>query len=500
MTQAATRAGDAGAAGGSTSVPALCMLRRAMSAETPLPVYDRPPAALGTVVFLVSGFVSHVYSTLGLARRLRNIGYAVEYWAESSLRRTVTAQGFELHEISPTWACHEHLLVEGWKEGLRNIRATLRCLRAARERRRLVAHSIADLELAIGRQLSRCTPDLVLVDPMLVAYVPLLQARRLRCVLLQDKPWPGRDSLAPPPTSGFTPRDTRGARIGVTLLWAWEQILVRTRQFGNATLGWMGFYTCHQLLPAVLRHLDARQKPKARRRVAYDLYIDGLEEWVLGAPQVDLPRSRPLPQGARYVGLWPDLQRKQAHFSLPRAREGSYLLYVAMGLSMPSWRDDLALIGRIVEGLHGIPNVTVIVSAGNVKAFTALRPLSKQAHIAPFLPQLACLQQADLAIIHGGANTYRECIATSTPMLVFPRDYDQHGNAARVVRLGLGMRGSRKWDTPATIRHKVVQILEDEAFARRARALNESLRVSDPHLLESAMHAVLKTEASACAP
>ena len=464
-----------------------------MSVEAPLPVENRAPGASAFAVFFVSSFTSHVYSTLGLARRLHEMGYRVEYWGDSSIHRMVTVQGFPLHECSPTWYCHERILQGGWRAGMRDIRSTLVQLRTARERQRLLPYSITDLEMALCKQLSRCTPELMLIDPMLAAYVPLLQARGLRCVLLQDKPWPGPDPLVPPPTSHFLPRDTFIARSCMSVLWMWERVLLRLRRLVNTALGCLGFYTCQQLLPAVLEHVKKQGiVTKATRRVAYDLYLEGLEEWVLGAAETDLPRSRRLPDSVHYVGLWPDLQRKQARVRLPPVSGDSRVIYVSMGISMPDWRDDLALIHRVIEALQTIPCARVIVSAGNVKAFTALRALSKQVHIAPFLPQVTCLEQADLAVTHGGANTYRECIATNTPMLVFPRDYDQHGNAARVVRLGLGLMGSRRWDSPASIRRKAVQILEEKAFTQRVRSLNETLRRSDPDRLDCAIRTVQK--------
>jgi zeaxanthin glucosyltransferase len=469
-----------------------------MSAEALTPLESRSPSERGTIVFFVSNFTSHVYSTAGLARRLRDLGYLVEYWGDNSIQRMVAAQGFPLYEVSPTWYCYDPILQEGWKEALRDFGGTLQRLRAAHERRGLLAASIADLERALRRELSRCTPDLVLLDPMLAAYAPLLRAHHVRCALLQDKPWPGADPLVPPPTSDLVPRDTLATKQLVALSWLWERSCLRMRDFGNAFLGSLGYYTCQQLLPAVLAHIG---KPvssvKATRRVEYDLYLDGLEEWVLGAPQADLPRSSPLPREVRYIGAWPDLRRKQAPVTIRRESEDSRVVYVAMGISMPSWRDDLALLRRVVEALRTIPNVKVVVSAGNVKAFSALRDLSKQVQIAPFLPQLACLQQADLAVTHGGANTYRECIATNTPMLVFARDYDQHGNAARVEHLGLGLRGNREWDSPDIIRGKAQQILENAAFPQRVRALNESLRASDPILLDCALRTIARSIAAA---
>ncbi|MEO1788947.1 MAG: nucleotide disphospho-sugar-binding domain-containing protein, partial [Pseudomonadota bacterium] len=54
---------------------------------------------------------------------------------------------------------------------------------------------------------------------------------------------------------------------------------------------------------------------------------------------------------------------------------------------------------------------------------------------------LAALEVADAAIFHGGAGTLNECLATATPMLIYPNALDGKGNGARVVHHGLGTVG-----------------------------------------------------------
>jgi UDP:flavonoid glycosyltransferase YjiC (YdhE family) len=444
----------------------------------------------GTIVFFISGFTSHVYSTLGLARRLRELGHHVEYWGDRAIQRQILTQGFPWYEVGPTWYCYERILQRGWKSALRDPRGTWQRLREARARREGLRQSISDVEASLRRALARCVPDLVLVDPMIATYVPLLRSCGVRCVLLQDKPWPGFDPIVPPPTSSYIPRAARVTRYAVPFLWAAERLRLMLRRLGNAAIGAAGLYSYPQLAGAVLKHLgkdNSAAHAKVNRRVSYDFYIEGIEEWILGAPEQDLPRSRALPSTVRYIGAWPDLDRRQLTICLPKLEERSYLIYVAMGVSMPSWDADIALLRRIIEGLQSIPRAKLLVSAGDIRACNALRRLTKHAQISPFLPQLACLTQAHLAVTHGGANTYRECIVTNTPMLVLPRDYDQHGNAARVESLGLGLRGSRRRDTAESITRKALRILEDEGFRHRVGALNERLRASEPDLLASAL-------------
>ena len=75
-------------------------------------------------------------------------------------------------------------------------------------------------------------------------------------------------------------------------------------------------------------------------------------------------------------------------------------------------------------------------------------------------PQLAALEAADCAIFHGGAGTLNECLATATPMLVYPNALDGPGNGARIVTHGLGRVGSYD-DGEAKISSDLRALLDD---------------------------------------
>ena len=69
-------------------------------------------------------------------------------------------------------------------------------------------------------------------------------------------------------------------------------------------------------------------------------------------------------------------------------------------------------------------------------------PLSPNIHLFERVPQLAVLEQVNLAITWGGAGTIRECVNFGVPMIVFPVWSDQFGNAARVSFRNLGLQGN----------------------------------------------------------
>lgn len=430
---------------------------------------------------------------MGLARRLQARGFRVEFWGEPGSRNLVRTQRFEHYELQEAWYCHERLLPPGWPSLLARPAAAAAMLRSLRSRKRGTAAALTRFEQSLDRQLARSCPVLVILDSMLAAYLPLLHKRRVNCVLLQDKPLPLPDPLVPPPTSSLVPSNTWWGRADVRLRWGYEHVGALRRAIGSGLLGMLGAYTSEQLLKHIrsnAAHECSVMRPY--RRVSYDLHYEGAQEWVLGTPEDDFRRLAPLPAHIRYIGPCVDLERIQARSTAVNAAETERMIYVSMGTTVPRWNSDLPLLRRIIEAFGGVRGVRLAIASGNARARAALRNDFPNVHISAYLPQLSMLERADLAITHAGANAFRECIATGTAMLAFPREFDQPGNAARVMYLGLGLRGSRRFDCPQSIREKGMRVLQDTRYTERARELKATVERLEPLLLESALRAVVR--------
>jgi zeaxanthin glucosyltransferase len=444
----------------------------------------------GPVVFVVSGLTSHVLGTLGVARRLLAANVSVEYWGESLCSRLVRKQGFNFHELPGVRYCHDRVLFDGWIGLVRSPLSGLKILSALRRRRSTMHSDLSLFEQALDQQLARQVPTLAILDPLLVGYYPLLRIRGIRCVLLQDKPLPLPDPLVPPPTSGLLPADGPLSRARIAFRWALERAYCFMCRVRSEAAAAVFLYTPDNLVAAVQVRAPNSGRRSAHRRVRYDLHFADLEEWVLGAPEIEFPRERALPDNVRYIGPCVDLQRIEVGSPIARAAEARYFVYVSMGTSMPHWSTDLSLLRRVITALGGIRGIQVVISAGTMEAHRMLRTGFKNVHVSPLLPQLRLLRAADLAITHAGANAVRECIAMDTPMLAFPREYDQHGNAARIVYHGLGLRGSRSRDNAASIRKQALRILADGRFSCRVREYRTAITKSEDALFASAARSV----------
>ena len=448
-------------------------------------------ARSGTVVLLVSGLSSHVFGLLGVVRRLAAMGFAVEVWGEPSASRLVQKQGFAFQALTGVRYCHDRILFTGLAGLLRQPATVGRMFSTSRSRRASLQKDLELLSASLQTQLARVTPMLVLMDPLLVAYYPWFKSRGIRCVLLQDKPLPTPDPLVPPPTSSWIPRAGRSSRLLVGAQWALEHAADALRNVRSAIADRLGFYTSDQLISAVENEAAVPDALRARRRLSYDLYFPDQEEWVLSAPEMDYPRARALPGVVRYIGPCVDLQRTEPESPVARAATTRHLIYVSMGTSIPSWDFHVPLLRRIVQAFGGLDGVQLVVSAGSVAARAALRNSFTNVQVLVLLPQLKLLRIADLAIVHAGANALRESIVTETPMLAIPREYDQLGNAARIVHHGLGLRAGQG-ASAAEIRRKGLQILEDAAFKRRIRECHSAVTTAESVLFAQAVEPMLE--------
>ena len=102
------------------------------------------------------------------------------------------------------------------------------------------------------------------------------------------------------------------------------------------------------------------------------------------------------------------------------------------------------------------------------------------------------LPHAAAVITHGGHGTVIKALAAGCPVLVLPLGRDQPDNAARVTRLGAGIR-LRSSASPRKIAAAVTELINDPAYAEAATALGQQVRAETDdrrivHEIESIAH------------
>ena len=177
-----------------------------------------------------------------------------------------------------------------------------------------------------------------------------------------------------------------------------------------------------------------------------------------------------LPEHWRYAGpvTW------SAGGELPdrgaRRGAGRPLVYVTQGST-----GKRALLERAVRELAAEPLDLLVSTAGLCDPADVVR-IAPNARAARLLPGRACLEAADVAVIHGGHLTLSDALVSATPVVITPFRRDQVGNVNRVERLGAGVG---VWPAPvlgAGITRAVRKLLTDPRYASRSREIAGRLR------------------------
>lgn len=199
----------------------------------------------------------------------------------------------------------------------------------------------------------------------------------------------------------------------------------------------------------------------------FELYDRCSRVLVMTSPSFDLGAPQ-LPGNVRYVG--PQVDDPDWAESANWQRQGSEPLVLVAASSI--YQDQVDLLGRIVEGLRQLA-VRAVVTTGR-----AVDPPEVQAganvEVLQTAPHTRVLREASVVVTNAGHGTVMKSLAAGVPLVCIPIDRDQRDNTVRVLRLGAGIRLSKK-STPAQIAATVTEILEHPQYRAAARRFADVL-------------------------
>jgi UDP:flavonoid glycosyltransferase YjiC (YdhE family) len=180
----------------------------------------------------------------------------------------------------------------------------------------------------------------------------------------------------------------------------------------------------------------------------------------------NLTPSVALPRHWRYVG--PVTWSARAGVVAPR-RGLRPLVYVTQGST-----GSAETLERVVRELRSEP-ADVLVGTAALCEPADLEGLAPNVRAARLLPGRACMEAADVAVVHGGHLTTIEAHLAGTPVVVVPHAFDQYVWANRVERLGTGL-AVRAPGLPGAIRRAVRRILRNDRYRSAAEHVAAELR------------------------
>lgn len=188
----------------------------------------------------------------------------------------------------------------------------------------------------------------------------------------------------------------------------------------------------------------------------------------------DPARNAGLPSAHAFLGsLVRDERADETAAGWLDAADGRPIVVVSFGTFLSARADVLA---RLVEALRGL-DVRVALATGSADpADLGTTPAGWL--VRPFIPQVALVRRAALAITHGGNNGVTEALTAGVPLLVLPFSTDQFAIGADLERTGLGRVADPNTATGRELREAVLALLDDP-YRSAASAIGTRLR-TDP--------------------
>jgi len=197
-----------------------------------------------------------------------------------------------------------------------------------------------------------------------------------------------------------------------------------------------------------------------------------LPELVLAPREFDFPVHARL-RSVTYAGTCVDWERQEPEFDWSPIEQGKPLVYCALGTYVDKYPHARRLVRAVIEAFKDREDYTLLVQAGGISEDPQFQSLPDHIHLRSFVPQLQALQRAACFITHGGTGSLRESILYGKPMLVFPCQYDQPGNAARIAYHGLGIRGNTRRVTPAMVQSMFDRLRTGSGYQQAVEQMQE---------------------------
>jgi len=166
--------------------------------------------------------------------------------------------------------------------------------------------------------------------------------------------------------------------------------------------------------------------------------------------------------------------RKEATYTVPtfKANNEGPLVYVSFG-SLGS--GDTAVLKAIIKALAGSKYRALVNVGDYMDQYADLPP---NVVIDRWFPQPSVIPQIDVAIHHGGNNSFTECLYFGKPAIIMPYVWDGHDNAMRVQETGHGFKMPRYDWAAADLIAKLDACISDPKIKAKLQATSAKMQSS----------------------
>ncbi len=410
---------------------------------------------MAVILFDMFPAQGHYNGSFAVARLLKSTDHKVVYACPADFQEKIMVSGFQVYLFNPFIIVPFSLELKE-KGRLRFMMENLAAM-FTHEKSGQIDRNVKKYD----EMIEKINPDLIILDEH-YAYKSIFYWKyKIPVVTIQTAISPDYAPGIPPFYHPAVPDFSEKNKLYIDYLWVRHSIKNRIRRLFNSILT-MGI-TSEHYYKKYARKYEFPYHKKVKRR-AVGIRFTHIPAMVVPPESFDFPRK--VKNNLFYIGLL-------NHVSIPRdmiskrlervfeetaeakKRNGeARLAYCSLGTITGNYLKVCRKFFReIAEVCRRNHDFHIILSVGNYFDISEIGETPDNLYVFNRVPQLEVLEKCDYVITHGGMNTTFESIMAEKPMIVFPlsMDWDQNGNAARIVYHGIGLKGVLRSATPRTI-------------------------------------------------
>ncbi|MGF1587311.1 MAG: glycosyltransferase [Bacteroidales bacterium] len=321
------------------------------------------------------------------------------------------------------------------------------------------------------------SPDLVLLDEQNMMKAVYYELCGIPVISIETKPDPCKFENTPPFTSFYVPSNTLISKWICKWLW-FKKIALNRYRLKKLQIN--SLWTDHYSITCKVARkggIDLNKRKDLER--AFAIGIKGIPRLIVSPAAFDFPHQE---KEATYrIGPLIDINR-EGEISNPRytaLREkiaeikengNGFIIYCSLGTITEQFKKRVKLFfTNLLRVARQNPDDLFILSTGKEFDISEIFPVPDNMYVYQHLPQIDLLHNCDIMITHGGMNSITECVYCEVPVLVYPlsHEWDQPGNAARVVYHKIGIMGKINRDSSRKISQKLNQLKSGYTFYQK---------------------------------
>jgi UDP:flavonoid glycosyltransferase YjiC (YdhE family) len=191
----------------------------------------------------------------------------------------------------------------------------------------------------------------------------------------------------------------------------------------------------------------------------------------LGLQELEFPRQS-WPSSMRFVGAVLDSPVRAT--DTPRLDPGTRNVLISLGTHL-MWAKERGLKNAVELARH-LDGWTVHFSHGDVQG-NVRRQVAERTIEHSYVPYGANLAEFDAIVHHGGTGVMYSSLGAGVPAVVWPHDFDQFDQAARLVHHGLALRAPK---SSTALASDLQRLVNESEWRERCAAVKDLLMHQTP--------------------